>query len=260
MNDTLTNSNNSAKRSCAPDILRVIAMLYVCLLHGRSNIPNIKYSSPIIQTLTLLPAWSGVWIFFLISGYTLGLGLFSGKYNIISAESNKINWKSIWIFYSRRFIRLAPLYYFYIIVFEIISGNYIVNTSPLMLLKLCTFTFNGVDGIGGLGHLWYVSTAMQLYIVVPFIYILLNKIDEKFTIKLFFAVSLAGLLLRNIFYYCDFDWYRTTYTSFLGNLDLIVAGMILAKIRDRKKFEKYNLLSWILFLIVSLYNTYIYAF
>lgn len=45
------------------NVLRVMATLFVFVLHGRSNISGIQ-DVPFLSFITSLPAWAGVWIFF----------------------------------------------------------------------------------------------------------------------------------------------------------------------------------------------------
>lgn len=63
-------------RGKSTNILRVVATLFVFLLHGRSYIPRINELPRVINWVTYLPAWAGVWIFLFLSGYGVGCGFF----------------------------------------------------------------------------------------------------------------------------------------------------------------------------------------
>lgn len=55
------------------NVLRCCATLFVFLLHGRSNVPALANATGIWQWITFLPAWGGVWIFFFLSGFGIGI-------------------------------------------------------------------------------------------------------------------------------------------------------------------------------------------
>lgn len=200
------------------NLLRVLATLFVFLLHGREHVSKVNELPAPLNWITYFPAWAGVWIFFLLSGYAIGCGFFTGRYPLRS-ENGKIKVSSFFRFYWGRFIKIAPLYYLYCIMFEILSNNMFLWNDSQVLLKMLTFTFNGTNGRIGLGHLWYVSTAMQLYLFMPFIYLVLDLLKEKKSVLLLLYIIsvIGGVIMRCGLFKNGFDWY-ILYTNCFANL------------------------------------------
>ncbi len=245
------------------NLLRCIATLFVFLLHGREYVINVDRLPYVLKWLTCFPAWAGVWIFVFLSGYGIGCCFFSGKYSLFN--EGKISAKHFMKFYIRRFIRLAPIYYLYCILFEIYNGQFYFWNNRSCFIKMLTFTFNGNGGISGLGHLWYVSLAMQLYLFMPFIYLILRILREsKYTLLgLFIGVASMGLWLRFWMANKGYDWYTYSYTNCFLNMDLVILGMIIAEVKVHYEISigKKSLvkcLTSVLFLSLVLYNCYIY--
>ncbi len=101
------------------NLLRIIAVFFVFLCHGRSYVDGISDWQGKYSFLTVTPAWAGVWIFLFISGYGLGCGYWCGKY----FPDNEFTLNRLCNFYKRRFFRIAPIYYLYCVLFEIFGGG-----------------------------------------------------------------------------------------------------------------------------------------
>lgn len=245
------------------NLLRVIATMFVFLLHGRSYIPKINDLSSPFNWLTCFPAWAGVWIFLILSGYAIGYGFSTKRYPLINNGELKIRY--FLRFYVGRFVKIAPLYYLYCFFFEILSGKVYFWKNPKYLVQMLTFTFNGNGGISGLGHLWYVSLAMQLYLAMPFLYILIGFLKKKKVplVTVYGIAVVAGLFIRTAIVSHGYDWYSRCYTNFLPNLDLVLAGMLIAEMRTSfsvqlKKPTLLKGLAAMLFIGLTLYNCFIY--
>jgi peptidoglycan/LPS O-acetylase OafA/YrhL len=163
----------------------------------------------------------GVYLFFVLSAFLLGNGLFNEGVNAISVKR----------FYIKRFFRIIPLYYLVLItVFAFQYYNQAVNPTYLHI--------NG-GSIGLLKHLllyqgdgvfWSVVVEMQFYVFVPLIVYLLIKFRGK---ALVFLWVLA--ILHFVLYLCKFlHWPVNTnlIASFTPNsmkngmyLDMFMAGI-----------------------------------
>ena len=193
------------------NVLRVVATMFVFFLHGRSYIDGVDDGHWLFAMITNFPAWAGVWILFFLSGYLLCKGFFKNRYPIF--EDGKVRPKKLFEFYLRRFLKIAPAYYIYLLLFVVIQANEYFVSSPLTALKLFTFTFNGVGGISGIGHLWYISLAMWFYVFAPFFYQIISKM--KTTRGLVIAFSLTVALGRaRVCYSRDKDLRRVDFTTF----------------------------------------------
>lgn len=252
----------SANRGKSANILRTIATLFVFLLHGRSYVPKINELPHALSWITNFPAWAGVWIFLFMSGYGVGCGFFQNRYPLTD-ENGKKKAKLFIKFYIGRFIKIAPLYYLYCLIFEIFSNNAFYYNNPKILLKMLTFTFNGNDGVSGLGHLWYVSIAMQLYLFMPFIYLIIDKLKDKRTILIvvYCLIIIYGVIIRCILINKGYDWYSDVYTNCLVNLDLIALGMLVAEVKSCYKIPStvaIKKIVWLMLIALVMYNCYIY--
>ena len=245
------------------NIFRAVAALSVFVLHGRQFIPEIA-DCPFLYFISSLPAWAGVWIFFFLSGYTIGLGFYQGRYPISDGNKNLLLHDFI-RFYLGRFLKIAPVYFAYILFFELFSEQNLFINNPLLLLRVFTFSFNGNNAPAGVGHLWYISTAMQLYLIMPFFYFLVRKNKGKKSVTtLLIMISAMGLLARCILQYAKEDWYTRIYIFTPCNLDLIFCGMLAACLKvthfaepsDRRLMRCF---AWVMVVGLLMYNIIIYA-
>lgn len=253
------------------NFLRVAATMFVFLLHGLGRIDGIDGTSK-LSFLGHFPAWAGVWILFFISGYLMEKGFLSKKYVVFSG-----GWKQsimqLLKFCGKRFLRIAPAYYLYILLFEVLRADALLFSSPLTLLKLLTFSYNGFDGAAGIGHLWYISTAMWLYVLAPFLDFVIGKIKWTWLlVALFCAVAGCGFGLRwglyGRFGSDHYLWYTYVYTLVPANIDLFLCGMLACALISKLSVIKFNKwLSIILkvvsvsaFISLTIYNCYIYSY
>ena len=203
--------------------------MMVFLLHGRGWVPGPSLTAGPFLIFTTFPAWAGVWILLFLSSYLLGMNFLSGKYVLV--EDGRFSFRGLWRFYRSRFLRVAPLYYFYCFMFELLSGSRFLLNGGWITVKILTFTFNGNGGIDGIGHLWYLSTAMQIYLLAPFAFLLVRRFRSPGAcLTAFFACLLLGLGARYSLYTAGADWYTWIYTFSLANLDFVLCGLLLARI------------------------------
>ncbi|RJP52553.1 MAG: acyltransferase [Anaerolineaceae bacterium] len=167
------------------DGLRAVAILLVFFLHA-------DY---------IYIGWVGVQLFFVLSGFLITDILLRMK----DSESGGDFFKK---FYGRRFLRIFPLYYFYLLAMFILTAaliyfEYRINYMRLFQEQLpYAFVygynlFNASAAYTGesrlIGHLWSLSTEEQFYIFWPLILFLTPKKHLK---KLLLAAVLVGPLFR----------------------------------------------------------------
>lgn len=94
-----------------------------------------------------------------------------------SAENKyTLNMRGILRYYILRFIKIGiPTYFFVFLCCTLLYPDFIFS-DKYVLLRMMTFTYNGVPGLDGIGATWYVSSLMQMYLIVPGIVFLLEKI------------------------------------------------------------------------------------
>lgn len=130
---------------------------------------------------------------------------------------------------------LLPCFIFISLVYLLIEPT--AHIDFLFLLKLLTCTFNGTGSpIHHIGATWYVFVLMWLFALCPFIYKMLNYIVNKYQgqmdhllSRLFVAISVCGFTYRILGRFWGLEWYSCIYASVVGNLDLFIGGMIVAR-------------------------------
>jgi peptidoglycan/LPS O-acetylase OafA/YrhL len=166
------------------DGLRAVAFILVFLIH----------------TNFFLVGWTGVLLFFVLSGF-----LITG---ILIDMKEKLPTNAYFIkFYGRRFLRIFPLYYFYLfLMLGVAYGLYTIGYRPNRMLEyfqqvpyalayiydfFCASKWYK-DSVF-INHFWSLSVEEQFYIFWPLIILLTPKTAYK---KLFIAAILGGPLLR----------------------------------------------------------------
>lgn len=166
----------SSKRVPELDGLRGIAILSVLIWHYYAAV-----AGPPMSPLTLalrLPlnlAWSGVDLFFVLSGYLIG--------GILLDHRDAPNYFKV--FYVRRICRIVPVYFAWILLFipaGVLSAKFMsldVVTAlfgdPLPLLAYFTFTQNFVMAVRQnfgpewLAITWSLAIEEQFYLVLPLV-------------------------------------------------------------------------------------------
>lgn len=242
------------------DILRVSATLFVFLLHGRSYITGID-NAKIFGIVTCFPAWGGVWIFIFLSGYLFGKNMKQNRYSILC--NNRFIVSNLIKFYISRIAKLAPLYIIYLLLYDLFNnGKLIIDNFPIFL-KMIFFVFNGNNGFVGIGHLWYVSIAVQLYVFMPFIFLILNSATKGDTKRLFvsmFVTVALGYIWRYMGKRMEVNWYTWIYTFCISNIDIITCGIICAFLQPKLKVQNRDKgFALSLFIFLIFYNMFIYS-
>lgn len=247
------------------DFLRVIATACVFILHTAifTNQHGDVFAVPYTHPLRT-PAWGGVWIFFLLSGYLAARGFALQKY--------EYSLKGIALYYKRKIINIYIPTLFFIFICCILVFPTFLKDNPAVIVRLLSCTYNGAPGVDGIGATWFISTLMQLYILCPLFCKMIEMIRErKIVLIIVYAITaLLGLSYRMIAYAYGLDWYITIYTPFYANLDMFICGILTYYLADayRKKiyisasFEKISLYLLLLFIFINAltyHKFYIYA-
>ena len=145
------------------DGLRAISILLVILYHA-SNTAGAplfinKYSH------VLFSGSLGVNIFFVISGFLITTLLLREK----TTHNNSID---ITKFYQRRFLRILPVCYLYILTIFLLNKTLNLHVPKINFLCAITYTMNFINsgiGIWPLGHLWTLAIEEQFYVFWPWV-------------------------------------------------------------------------------------------
>jgi len=157
------------------DGLRGIAILLVLVFHyisqGGTNTPGSV--AAFLQRFVIM-GWTGVDLFFVLSGFLIG-GI------LIDARESPNYFKA---FYIRRFFRIIPIYYLWILLYLGVIGaaggqvarfsnsgnrppiNFGVFGHFLFLQNIIGYDLAGIAG-AWFGHLWSLAVEEQFYLVAP---------------------------------------------------------------------------------------------
>ncbi|MEZ3501880.1 MAG: acyltransferase family protein [Lachnospiraceae bacterium] len=248
------------------NVLRFIAFIIIFLLHAKAFIPvawNENYS---MAWLFYTPAWAGTWIFFMLSGYGIGAGFYSGKYD------TSIN--GIVRYYIRRIMAILPMYWFWIILIAIFIKSEILIPSwehTEYLLQLFFFHYQEEFYSAEFGLGWYITTLVRLYFAAPFGYFLLKK-TVKTKGQIYIAIAamiLTGFTVRCMMgYHIQVtgagNWSSDIYKPFYFNLDIFFTGMLLNMLKQypeklsQVSLEIRKIFTLALLLGLSTINSYLY--
>ena len=257
------NSLSSVKKYQYIDILRALAILGVLAAH---SFPHITTLSPV--TVAIFDYGQlGVQLFFIASAITLCLSASERK------ETSQIN------FYTRRFFRIAPLYYFGILLYffwrcaytSYLQGELSIPQDYTLLRVLENIIFvHGFDPSnfhyvvpGG----WTIATEMAFYVIFPFLFLILEKYGLRFF--LIFTIAIAALSLCIQYVSIEIiqpilvgekiqesvitnDEFGFIYASIINQISVFMIGIIAFKFLHKKIATTHLLIAIILIFISCL--------
>ena len=178
------------------DSIRGIAILMVILVHTSQEINNLKGIPKLISNYGQM----GVQLFFVASAYTLCL----------SASRKKNESQPLIKYAIRRYFRIAPVYYFGILGYFLLSLVVSIYYNREMIVPAQysfkniasnLFFFNGFFKPGNNNIVpggWSIGTEMAFYVVFPILYFIASKsLIKSFRNIIFFII--AGLVFSQIF-------------------------------------------------------------
>ena len=228
-------TNEKTNRLDPLDALRAFAIFLIFALHAAIMVELPPTTSNFIF---YTPAWAGVWMLFVLSGYLIGKGFRTDRYK------SKIE------YVKKRFVRICVPYYVFMFTLLLLLHPGLPVNDPITFLRILTFTYNGIPRGIGYGGMWFVSTLMQFYIISLFFEILVRKIGKNrhACTVLFVVILVSGLLLRQFLYMSLIEfpsdiwsnWIKYVYTLSLTNLDLFFCGFLLSWIMINERGQRYN--------------------
>jgi len=208
--------------------------------------------------------WTGVDLFFVLSGFLISNQLF--------AEKQRRNTVSLKIFYIKRSLRILPPYLFILLIY-IFFPAFHEREKLAPLWKMFTFTQNfnqDISVYGTFSHAWSLCVEEQFYLLFPltllFIWSTRMKKNPGWLIPAFF---LLPLVLRWIIWTWfllpiegsdefGMNWYRLIYYPTFTRIDGLMAGIALAAVYRFKNywltpFRRFaNYISILVFLLLIL--------
>lgn len=173
------------------DTLRAIAIIIVLIYHYKVVVSSEKIFGFMSQL-----GWTGVDLFFVLSGYLIGN-------QILSAFAKGQDF-SLKLFYIRRLLRTLPNYYF-VLALYLIFPVALSGTATAPLWSFLTFTQN-LDLNAGetFTHSWSLCIEEQFYLIFPVIALLIAYAKRSITLGWVAIISamLLAICLRG------FNWYE----------------------------------------------------
>ena len=218
----------------------------------------------IAQHCGLLPfGWTGVWLFFVISGYVITSGF------IADGPVGDSAGRRYAVFMGRRAVRIVPVYLLYVAVNVVlllaIGGGARLADVPYLL----SFTYNwhmifgfwpGSSEWGPFGHLWTLSVEQQFYLLFPLIALfLLPRAQIAVTV----ALICAGPLLRWLWSQALLTSHGSdpgamafaVYAASVCHFDAFLIGSLIAHLQPRLRAcpRASNVLWWVALLGAAAY-------
>ena len=176
--------NYNSDRLHGLDHLRAIAILLVMIFHFGKGVPS--WLEPVKQI-----GWTGVDLFFVLSGYLIGYQLLKEIKN-----TNTISFKQ---FYIKRFFRIIPAYVAVLILYYSLP-NLREGSGLPPLWKFLTFTQNfglDVQSQNSFSHAWSLCIEEQFYLLLPItIFTIFYFKLQKGAIYLIATLIILGFVFR----------------------------------------------------------------
>lgn len=154
-------------RSSGLDLLRSIAIISVLVLHQTQAI----YSTPEWIKIIGRYGWSGVDIFFVLSGFLIGSQVFKADSNIPFLSALK----TFWI---KRWYRTLPLYFVVLVFYLFIKPT--ILQFPFQGNSWTYFFFlQNLFGIGDFPQSWSLCIEEHFYLIFPLFAFSIPKLKKK---------------------------------------------------------------------------------
>ena len=176
----------------------------------------------------IVPGGLGVTVFFFISGFLIT--------NLLISEAVQAGRNDIGRFYMRRYLRLTPELYAYILVcligsalfFHVEIGRFVA--SAFYFMNYYVLFAGAVPSVPPnpfvLGHLWSLAVEEHFYLAFPLLFFALFRRPRTFAVVLV-AVCLAAIADRaiavGVFHNADYTYYASD-----ARIDSIIYGCLLA--------------------------------
>ena len=231
----MQSNNIKNNRLDALHALRGFGCLMVVAIHCAPPRKSIIYDNVDLSWLLFSHGAIAVWIFFVLSGYLMGKVFYTKRYTTDSAGVIK--------FWLNRALRICPLYYFAVLILSIFVYPEILRFSSWgYLLRICTFTYHpyiSFDAVKFNDVFWSLSTEVQFYLIIPFVYSLIQNYFKLNNQKKVFIVGLSiivfSFIIRSLLWMSFHKEitqqmgyaFKYWYTPLIVNLDLFFCGFLL---------------------------------
>ncbi len=157
----------SLKRNSGLDLVRAMAILLVLFLHQIDAVHTTPYSLKVLA----IYGWSGVDIFFVLSGFLIGSQVFKSDFSRPYFESLKEFW-------TKRWFRTLPLYLFVLFFYMVIKP--LVLGFPFVGDKWTYFFFlQNIFGVQDFAQSWSLCIEEHFYLFFPILVYFFTSVRRK---------------------------------------------------------------------------------
>jgi peptidoglycan/LPS O-acetylase OafA/YrhL len=226
-------ANLTKQRIPELDGLRGLAILLVLVFHyiTQEGVQPPGSVPALLQRMVIM-GWTGVDLFFVLSGFLIG-GI------LMDVRNSPSYFKT---FYSRRFFRIVPIYYLWILTYIGVvglAGGMLTRLSNsgirppldlgiashfLFLQNIVPITLFGIAG-AWFGHLWSLAVEEQFYLVAPVVV----RFTPPRALKWILAVVIVCVPLLRMFLLCVVHMQASAViTPVFSRADALAIGMLAA--------------------------------
>jgi peptidoglycan/LPS O-acetylase OafA/YrhL len=215
---------SSSKRIPELDGLRGVAILLVLIWHY-ADLVHIRARGPLSLT------WSGVDLFFVLSGFLIGGILLDNK-----STTNYFR-----VFYLRRFFRILPLYFAIIVVGQIVG----VHRPDVVMLPwyiYATFTQTVWTLFTGrwdywLGVTWSLGVEEQFYLLLP---LTIFVVPRKYLAPVLITLIIVAPLLRVVMVW-QHQGLPVIHSFLFCRMDVLLLGVLCAYVLRQERAREWLL-------------------
>lgn len=209
------------------DVVRTIAILLVLFSHIHYLIDN---TNPTFIAICSLIGYSGVELFFVLSGFLIG--------TILLKQFIKTDFKlsNVFIFIKRRWFRTLPNYYLVLLINIIIAIYFEFDVSNVWKYFFFLQNFSSYN-ITFFTESWSLSIEEWAYLFAPILLLLFSNLFNKNKKNGFIIVSFLIILLLHLWRYFFYknnvldsmnDWNINLKSLVIYRVDAIFIGFIIA--------------------------------
>jgi peptidoglycan/LPS O-acetylase OafA/YrhL len=211
-------------------LIRGLACGLVFIMHGGLTFNHdFTFSHSRWAWILQAPASLGMILFFTLSGYLMGKGFYTGKYDLSRP--------GVTLYLRNRFLRIVPLMFVVGLLLIILQAPQVLST-PQIGVRLVLFEFNGTGPDGAdtpLPVFWSLSTEWQYYLLVPAAFAIALAASRLFVPSPKVLLPVATLLVLGVAvmnrdyvwtHHGAASWGLYIYPTLIGNIDVFLLGFL----------------------------------
>ena len=181
--------------------------------------------------------WSGVDLFFVLSGFLISSRL------LPYLDDKKLLSK----FYRNRLLRIAPLYFAFLLVFFLawflLASKATLASYPFytyhwwhffFFIQNWTFIFNFPPGGIHLNHLWSLAVEEQFYLIFPLFILLVKDRRRLMAAGIFLIILIVVCRCLYFYFFIVNNEYERIYWNTFFRMDSLLTGFVLFLLYERK--------------------------